>query len=340
MPLKDKIYYSSIWILLWLINYIWWFISTISFIVEIIIYWSIFFIFYIIYKKIKKDENYLNYKDYLILFIKKISLSFLIIIILLWVFWYYQNIISPAKMPQFTITNWKKVVVFQAMSHIWTQNFYNQIKNEIIKYKKEWYVYFFEWVKPWTKQNSKEFNKAIWIKFDKNLYKNFSKLYWVVNQDNSIFLWLVNNKDYNVDLNIDDIIKLYNKKIKKLNKKEIEKQLPKNIIDINSQIIDTLSKLNPKQLEVIRFFNKAMLNVILKNQIIQDTIMKNFTNKTLFDVILIERNKNIVKNIENSKYKKIFITYWLLHFNWVFNLLKKDDPNWKITKIKYFYPIR
>ncbi len=340
MPLKDKIYYSSIWILLWLINYIWWFISTISFIVEIIIYWSIFFIFYIIYKKIKKDENYLNYKDYLILFIKKISLSFLIIIILLWVFWYYQNIISPAKMPQFTITNWKKVVVFQAMSHIWTQNFYNQIKNEIIKYKKEWYVYFFEWVKPWTKQNSKKFNKAIWIKFDKNLYKNFSKLYWVVNQDNSIFLWLVNNKDFNVDLTIDEIIKLYNKKIDKLDKNEIKKQLPKNIIDINSQIIDALSKLNPKQLEVIRFFNKAMLNVILKNQIIQNTIMKNFTNKTLFDVILTQRNKNIVKNIENSKYKKIFITYWLLHFNWVLNLLKKDDQNWKITKIKYFYPIR
>jgi len=243
-------------------------------------------------------------------------------------------------MPQFTITNWKKIVVFQAMSHIWTQNFYNHIKNEIIKYKKEWYVYFFEWVKPWTKQNSEKFNKAIWIKFDKNLYKNFSKLYWVVNQDNSIFLWLVNNKDYNVDLNINDIIKLYNNKIKKLNKNEIKKQLPKSIIDINSQIIDTLSKLNPKQLAVIRFFNKAMLNVILKNQIIQDTIMKNFTNKTLFDVILNQRNKNIVKNIEKTKYKKIFITYWLLHFSWVLKLLKKDDSNWKITKIKYFYPIR
>ena len=338
MSIKNKIYYLSFWIVLGLFFYIWWILSTLSFILSLIIYWTIFFIFYIIFHKIKKSKNYLNYKIFLIEFVKKISLSVLIIILFLGFFWYYQNVLYPAKMPQFTISNWKKTVVFQAMSHIASPNFYNQIKNEIINYKKKWYVYFYEWVKPGTKENSKNFNKAIWIKFDKNLYKNFSKLYWVVNQDNSIFLWLVNDKDFNVDLSLNEIMKLYNDKVKEKNVEK--KQLPNEVIDINKQVINSLAKLNPKELSIIRFINKALLNLIMKNDNIQNSIMNNFSNKTLFDVILKQRNKHIVENIYSNPSDKIFITYWLMHFNWVLDLLKQKDPNWKIIKIKYFYPIK
>jgi len=336
--MKDKLYYLSIGIVLWIIYYIWWTKELISFILAIILYGSIFYLFYFLFHKIKKSNKFLIYKLFLINFYKKISLWLLITFIFLWFFAYYQNILYPAKLPQFTITNWNKTVVFQAMSHIWTKDFYKQIKNEVIKYKKDWYVYFYEWVKPGSKENMEAFNKAIWIQFDKDTYKYFSKLYWVENQDNSIFLWLVNNKDYNVDLSIDQIMKLYNKKTKQnLKDKEITN---KKVVDLNKEVTKSLAWLNEKQLTIIRFINKAFLNFIMKNDKLQDTIMDNFANKNLFNVILDERNKNLAKEIENSPYKKIFITYGLLHFNWVFNLLKQDDPKWKIIKIKYFYPIK
>jgi hypothetical protein len=333
---KNKIYYLSFWIILWLIYYIWGIINILSFLISLFIYWSIFFLLYFIFHTIKKSNDILNYKNFLIEFIKKISLSFLIIIIFLWFFWYYQNIAYPAKMPQFTITNWKKTVVFQSMAHIWSPDFYENIKKEIIKYKKQWYVYFYEWVKPWTKENMQDFNKALWIQFDKDTYKNFSKLYWVVNQDNTIFLWLVNNQDFNVDLSIDEIIKLYKQAIKDKNKENIKKELPKEVININKEVVNSLATLNEKELIIFRFINKAFLNLIMKNDTIQDSLMKNFSNKTLLDIILEQRNKNIVENIYSNSNEKIFITYWLLHFNWVLELLRQKDPNWKIVSIKYF----
>jgi hypothetical protein len=56
-----------------------------------------------------------------------------------------------------------------------------------------------------------KFNKALGIEFDANLYGNLSKLYSLVPQDNLKFLNIENNKDYNIDMNIDQIIQEYEK---------------------------------------------------------------------------------------------------------------------------------
>jgi hypothetical protein len=65
-----------------------------------------------------------------------------------------------------------------------------------------------------------------------------------------------------------------------------------------------------------------------------------FHNKEFFEVILWERNKVLVDAIENSKYEQIFVTYWLIHFDWVYELLKEKDPNREIIEVKNLYPIK
>ena len=318
------------------IVYISWIKELFSFFLSIFFYSWISYFFYFLWKKFRKKE-YLNYKKFLALFLYKVSIWILVIIVLIWSFSFYENKINPTKMPSFTISNWKKTVIFQAMSHIWTKDFYNKVKNNLIQAKKNWYVYFYEWVKWWSKKNMSDFNKAIWIKFDKNLYKNFSKLYWVTNQDNSIFFNLVNNLDFNVDLNIDEIMEAYNKLPKTKNNNFLK---DKKVIDANKEIIKTLSQLNPKELEILRYINKAILNFIISNDSLKNQLLENFANKNLFKIILDKRNKNLAKNIINSKYDKIFITYWLLHFDWVLKLLQSNDKNWKIINTNYLYPIQ
>lgn len=92
------------------------------------------------------------------------------------------------------------------------------------------------------------------MKFDKELYKNFSKLYGVVYQDNQKFLNRVNNLDFNIDLSMDDIAKIYSEKEpEKSNNNILENE---NVMDVNTQIITTLASLNPKELEILRFVNK------------------------------------------------------------------------------------
>ena len=313
------------------------YLSSISWVLQLIfslmIYSLIFYFFHIIWKKIRKKET-LKFIEFLKIFLYRISIFLVIITAIIWSFAIYQNRYSPAPMPKVTLSNWDKTIIFQSMSHIATKDFYKKVANNIKNAKKEDFVYFFEWVKSWTKENMEDFNEALWIKFDENLYKNFSKLYWVVHQNNDDFIWLVNNKDFNVDLNIDEIMSLY---------REIETDKEKDSsapIDANKEIIETLSKLNERQLELLVYINKSILNFIIKSDWTRDLINNNFWNKELFKVILDKRNEKLVNEIIDSPHKKIFITYWLLHFEGVFELLKENDKNWKIIKEEFLYPIK
>jgi len=325
---------STYWFCIYNISWIWWLIK---FIWSLIIYTLIFYLFH--YIKAKITKKYLMYfNNFIEYFLNRVAIFLLFITVLLWWLSYISNEVYPAPMPEYTITNWNKTVVFQAMSHIWTRNFYDTIIKNITDHKKEWWVYFFEWVKLWTEENNNKFNKALWINFDKDLYKNFSKLYWVTNQDNSEFLWLVNNLDFNVDLNMDEIIKSYEEKIS--TNSWITKQKIEIPIDINKQIVNTLTSLNPKELKIIVYINQAILNFIIQNKATQNFLTDNFTNIDLFDVILDKRNENLANSIIKSKYNNIYITYWLLHFEWVLKLLKENDKNWKIIETKNLYPIK
>lgn len=332
-----KIIFS--WVILFIFSiisfYINWIIWLLNFFVSIWIYTIIFYSLHIVWKKITRKEI----EDpilYMKNFVFKVSIFILVIVWTIWSFSYLSNEIYKAKMPEFTISNWKKVVKFQAMVHIWSKEFYNEVLNNLRKYKEEWWVYFFEWVKPWNEENMKNFNKAIWIEFDWELYKNFSKLYWVTFQDTSMFLWIVNNLDFNIDLSIDEIMNLYKKKNLENN---IEKKYAAPI-NANKEIINTLSSMNEKELKILVYLNQAILNLIISNDNVQWAMSKNFVNKELFDVILNERNKILVSEIQKSEYEKIYITYWLLHFKWVLEELQKQDSNWKIIETKYLYPIK
>lgn len=311
-------------------NIVW----VLDFLVSIWLYTILFYTFHIIWKSIQKKEitdSILYMKN----FIFRISIFILVTTSILWWLTYLSNEIYKAKMPEYTISNWEKTVKFQAMVHIGSESFYNQVKENLKKYKEEGWVYFFEWVKPWTQENMSAFNDAIWIEFDTDLYENFSKLYWVTFQDTESFLWIVNDLDFNVDVDIDEIIRLYKEK----NTIEENNKPYSPPIDANKEILNTLSNLNERELKILVYLNQAILNLIIWSDSLQWTLSENFNNKNLFDVILNWRNKVIVDEIQKSEYKKIYITYWLLHFKWVLAWLQEQDPRWQIIETKYLYPI-
>lgn len=314
--------------------YLNWIIWILNFIVSIWFYTILFYTLHIIWRKFF-NKDIIEPIIYMENFAFRISIFLIITISFFWTLSYLSNEIYKAKMPEYTISNWEKIVKFQAMVHIWSKKYYDDVITNLKKFKENWWVYFFEWVKPGSEENMKAFNNAIWVEFDQDLYKNFSKLYWVTFQDTSMFLWIVNNLDFNVDLNVDQIIELYKQKNIE-NKKEKTYSPP---IDANKEIINTLSTLNEKELKILVYINQAILNSIIWSDDIQSGLTNNFTNKELFEVILDERNKILVSEITKSEYEKIYITYWLLHFKWVFDELKKQDPKWEIIETKYLYPI-
>ncbi len=318
-------------ILLSFISGIWWLAEAM---ISIAIYNLITFGVYLIWKLVTK-KNKMNFIDFSRIFIYRLSLLLFILVTLIWWFAFYQNDLNPAKMPIYTISNSQKTVIFQNMSHIWSQNFYDSVIENIRKYKKEKFVLFYEGVRPWKEESMKDFDNALWVQFDEDLYENFSKLYWVVYQNNEDLLWLVNNLDFNIDLGIDEIMEIYKEKSHK-NNNNVSIQ-SKEAIDLSQEIVSALSELSPRELSVLRYVNKSIINFMIKNDGFRDTLIENMWNTSLFDVILDDRNKNLAKEIEDSEYNKIIVTYWLMHFDWVFSILKNNDNNWRIIKTDYIY---
>jgi hypothetical protein len=243
------------------------------------------------------------------------------------------------------------------MSHIATLDFYNDVKYNIINAKQRWFVLFYEGVvikkldnkektknlilqkynKDFEKQKKlmEEFNRALGIKFDKDLYKKLSLLYWLVPQDNKKFLNLVNDKDFNVDLSLEKIMKIYKQKLKNLEKTQILEKIE----DIWKNITNKITKLNKKELRLVRWINKALMNYIIQNENIVENIFYILWKQDIFSVILNERDKNLAKEIENSQYNKIFVIYWKMHFKWTLEELKKLDKRWRIVNKINFFPI-
>lgn len=333
----NKNIFSSIVLLAFLLGntYISGVTSGISFIVSIVFYGLFFYVISFLWNTLRRKkpnfyskENFLNFIQY---FLHRISVFFLIIGWIVGSFSYYQNEISPAMMPTYTISNWEKTVIFQAMSHIASQNFYDSVKKNIFTAKSDGYTYYFEWVKPGSKENEAKFNKALGVEFDKNLYENMSKMYGLVNQNNADFLWLVNDKDKNVDISLDEVVKKYESLKKEKNiSREYESPLPASQL-----LTEELSKLSEKELTVLRYINKAMINAIMKSDWVQQWMLNNFSNKELFAIILDGRNEVLANEILTSNDTKIITTYGLLHFDWVLKLLQQKDIKWQITKIDY-----
>jgi hypothetical protein len=87
-----------------------------------------------------------------------------------------------------------------------------------------------------------------------------------------------------VDINMDEIVKLYEQKMLTKNKStQYENNIP---LDANKVIIETLSNLNEKELKILVYINQAILNFIISNDTTKDFLTDKFSNKELFDVIL------------------------------------------------------
>ncbi len=312
---------------IWISGIIW----AIGFFASLFLYCMIFYGILWVFKKNYTILSKANFQIFLWKFFQRISIFFLILIGFLWSFAYYQNEIKPAFMPVYTLTNGEKTLIFQAMSHIWSQNFYDRVRENILEAKQNNFVYYFEWVRPWTQENEQKFNDALWVQFDANLYDSMSQLYGLVAQDNSYFIWLWETTDKNIDVSLDDVIWEYESiKTEKNIQRTYEAALP-----ISEMMIEQLSKLHPRQLSILRYMNKAMVNMIIKNNVVSDLMMENFSNQELFGVIIHKRNEVLAQEILTSQDLKIITTYGLLHFDGVLKILQNHDRKWQISKIDY-----
>ena len=272
---------------------------------------------------------------FFILFVYKTAIYLSIALLSIGAFLYYQNNISPAQLPAYSISNGTQAVVFQTMSHIGSESFYAAVAQRVHQNKKSGGVLYYEWVLPGSEENNKQFNAALWIEFAPWLYDNFSKLYGVQAQDNNDFLWLVNNLDYNIDLNLDQVMDLYREKIWSGDIEWGWLLASSGALNINQEVISRLSELWDKELQILQYVNQWMLNFMIKHEALREFLISKLANQDIFSVILDDRNRHIANEILTRGDEKIIILYGLMHFEWVLQLLQEHDNSWEIYNTSY-----
>ena len=102
-----------------------------------------------------------------------------------------------------------------------------------------------------------------------------------------------------------------------------------------------------KGLKVYRFivdYGKPILAVTLCEKLQIDKSTMSRLLKTLKDedfISYLEKSNEIIANeIIKSENKNIFVMYWMLHYLWVYEILKKNDSKWRVENIVYFNPLK
>lgn len=308
----------------------------IYFLFVLLVYVVLFYTLHMIWSFLRRKQI-TDFISFSLLFLNKLFVSVYVILWLLILFCVYHNQIRPVSTPIFVLSNWSKTVYFQTMMHIGTLNYYQSVKNYLADSKRLWAVLFYEWVKLDDEEKHKKFDKLMWLKFSKDFYENFAKMYGLVNQDNNQFLWVVNDNDINVDVSISTLIENYEKKYGQIDMGHVKWM---EVLDLNNVIVDRMSNLHDHQMVVFRYLNLSLINFVSKNQWFGEYLTWLLWKDKLMDIILNERNKVIANNILDSEYSKIHVMYGKLHYEWVFGLLKNADSKWNLIKTIYVYPTR
>ncbi len=234
------------------------------------------------------------------------------------------SLFHPATMPIYHLTDGNKNIVFIGMIHIAKPSYYNTIYSLLVKYKTtSQYVYLYEGANRDNPEKTKSdeeklyFSTVIAEKLNltypgglHEIYKKIALLTGLQMQNNIPY---INIPGINVNADMDGDLIL--KKIEQL-------ALPNNKLN-GINLIEAFALISKINKHVLRVFFRILVKI---TKVYKDDINEN----SIKSILVNDRNKILIEKI--NQYDNVIITYGLGHFKGVFEILKTNNPNWKIVK--------
>ena len=263
---------------------------------------------------------------------------------------YYLAIVTetrPVIMPQATLTNGHKTVVFQGMQHVGSENFYQSVIYDVEKALAEGYVIYYEGVKTETPE-SKEFFAKLSSALTGNT--NLTRAYKIMSQtcglkfQTDYFTLLEADKREHPDRHVIadvDAIEM---------KQEYERlmQTDPEFARVHADDFSQAAGEDPSAalagaiewLESGSEGQKKLAGVVCRGIMTLEFAPKEAKEPGKFDPIVLDlRNRALAERITGAGQDKIFITYGARHLSGVFDLLKQQDPNWRVATVKWIRTI-
>jgi hypothetical protein len=320
------------------------FFDSLATVLAIGLYGLLFYFLRITYCRILR-KDYPKFLPFLFSYVRAVGTVFGVLFWGLAAFCAYENEVVPAELPAYVVSNGEKTLTFRTMSHIATPRFYADVAHELADARKDGYVLFYEGVRPGTVENSRRFDELLGMRFSEELYDSMSELYGLVPQDTPTIASGFLPSDLNADVSIDDIVASFNRRsgIPPSFASGAETASSGAVLALSGIMADTEAEdlatqfrtyaksLTPRELEIVRYVNRAVMSFVIKGRDVPGIVSSNFGNPELFSAILEDRDAVIAQAVIDSDAKKIYAMYGLLHFDGVFDLLQERDPRWKVS---------
>ena len=254
----------------------------------------------------------------------------------------------PVIHPQATLTNGQKTVVYQGMQHIGSENFYKSVIYDLEKAISDGYVIYYEGVQTATPESREFMGKLTGALMGgrKDLagnYKTLGEACGLKFQSDYFTLLEADKREHPERHVIADVDAIEMKQ-------EYERLLRTDPGFAKAHDGDfkkvSSGKDEPEStaiaiewLEAGSESQKRLAGIVCRG-IMTLTLSPLEKKPGKFDPIILDfRNRALAKRIIEDTHDKIFITYGANHLPGVFDLLKQQDPGWKIATVKWMRAI-
>ena len=256
----------------------------------------------------------------------------------------------PVTVNRYTLSlDDKKTVVFEEMGHIGTEDFYQNVIQDIIDEKRKGSVYFYEGIVADQDPNVNEqlmkviFHQQTAIYTVTDIQELIAKSIQLKFQQEFQFQHLVNDNDKNIDMAPKELLKILTQDTKKdseqkstsasehLNDHHIDPEGDSGLTDDITKFDKMLKEASPEQKLMIAETLKTILRVFFSFNNIGHTLA--LTQDSVSRHLIDDRNEILAKAVIEGP-DRIIITYGAGHFPGFWALLQKNNPHWKIVERK------
>lgn len=189
------------------------------------------------------------------------------------------------------------------------------------------YIFYVEWVRSGSLENQKKFEQMLGMKFESDTYIDLADSLGMTAQDESLFDGIGKKQLKNVDISIDDIVTLSLSGGSMLSGEAIPVDMSAELAKIPLRWEGTL----------FAYMMRSLMNLTLKYTSSLD-ISSLGMDPRLFDTIVEKRNKYVVDSYIASGHQKVVFLYGALHFQGMYDLLRRSNPDWNILTLEPLYP--
>lgn len=248
----------------------------------------------------------------------------------------------PSALPQVTLSNGSRTVVYQGMVHVGSESFYKSVVYDLEKALTEGYTLFYEGVKPSPGEGDQWFSEYLGNGGD--LSENYKMLGSVCELQFQLDYFSLLTADMKAhpdrhvtaDVTTLEMKQEFDRLVKadpgfaaRVAKKPAaeDAKAGDDDSDLIDMIIDHIKEGTPAQRNILGILCRGAINATISNS--------TASNGALEPVILDFRNRNLAQQIITHQNPKIYITYGAAHLPGVLALLQANDPKWKVVSSKW-----